>query len=124
MAQPTRRVSTFVTVNSIYGNTYLCGLVLDELAAGNTKDVIKLLKGPLLSLWDEEEDHEEGDDVLEPRSVLSITSGGRRQSYQSSVEAERTDFAEGGKDGRERDREDCGPEEAGGYSPAHADFSV
>lgn len=76
MAQPTRRVSTSVTVNSIYGNPYLCGLVLDELATGNTKDVVELLKGPLLGLWDEEEDHEEGDDVLAPQSVLTITSGG------------------------------------------------
>lgn len=68
--------------------------------------IVELLKSPLLSLWNPEEDHDESEDV------------------ESSIQAESAKNAESLQDGGKRDRQDTGPEQAGRDGPCHADLTM
>ena len=81
-------------------------LILPETPERDGKDVVEHFEGALLSLRDEEEDHDERADV------------------HAGIEAERAGGCHGGEHAWEGDAKNGGPEQASGHGPAHADFSV
>lgn len=60
----------------------------------------------LLGLREPQEDHDQGDNI------------------ETCVEAESTNRMHRMKHGREGDGQDCSPEQAGGYSPGHANLTM
>lgn len=75
-------------------------------ALGDGEDIVQLLKGSLLRLRDEQEDHHKRDDV------------------EASVQSEGAGRCERGKHARESDRKDSSPEETGRNGPRHANLAV
>lgn len=85
---------------------HLGELILGVRTGGHSEDVIQLFQGPLLRLWQEEEDQDQCQDI------------------ESGIEPKRALSSEPLEHVRESQGEHASPEVVRRDSPGHADFAV